>query len=57
MFQNGKLDIGGAGNDIFWYLVFGIFQKKIFCFFPIKSTWLSYEVSFISALGMVSSKS
>ena len=40
-------------NDIFWFVVIGVFKKKLFSEW--KSVWLSYDVSFISALWMVSS--
>ena len=58
MFLNGISDIGGTGK---WqYFGFGIcilgFSKEyVFVFSQWKSPWLSYEVSFNSALGMVSS--
>ena len=60
LFQNGKLDIGGAGK---WQvLVFGTwflgFSKNVCFVFPQwKSSWLSYEVSFFSTRWMVSSES
>ena len=53
-----KSDIGGAGKWQFFGFGFGFFKKKIvFVFSQWKSPWLLYEVSFISALGMVSSES
>ena len=45
---------------VFWFLVFWLLffsKKNVFVFSQWKLTWLSYEVSFFSALGMVSSES